>query len=170
MARLLRTVPQKVWRLAETLGARREYLLNAPSPHDLVQSVALNAMNTARDGHMKLRWQPATDQSAPSGHGRLHTEFSVEKETFDQLFNGRSGYRAQYYLSPEEGILFNQDLLNALTPAVELSFAEYPQGESLTTMLRSLSGPHSKIWIADERRAFDESPSEQLIPARWVEN
>jgi hypothetical protein len=42
-------------------------------------------------------------------------------ETFDALFNGRSGYRAQYYLSCIEGIAFNATLVGALLDPLKIA-------------------------------------------------
>jgi hypothetical protein len=48
------------------------------------------------------------------GCGRAIASFTLNAETFDALFNGRSGYRAQYYLSCQEGSNFNAMLIGAL--------------------------------------------------------
>jgi len=42
----------------------------------------------------------------------------VEHDMFDLLFNGRSGYRAQYYLSANAGGLFNLMVVTAFARAV----------------------------------------------------
>jgi hypothetical protein len=90
--------------------------------------------------------------------------------TLDQLFNGRSGYRAQYYLSPEEGILYNRDILEGLVPAIKRAYDKQPLEVAFNLIEQSLRAPHSKIWVFEERAAFDEAEPETLNPQRWVEN
>ena len=74
----------------------------------------------ASAGFMNLRWQPCDDMPE---FGRLQTEFQLPEVLFDQFVNGRSGYRAQYFLSPEEGVLFNHDLMHGLDAVIQTAVA-----------------------------------------------
>ena len=37
-------------------------------------------------------------------------------------------------------------------------------------MRRSLAGPHAKVWVFEEKKAFDDAIPKSLNPDRWVEN
>src|SRR4051794_13471296 len=102
--RNVRLVDRDVWRLSELLTERRARLLQPLAPMALLDQVAVEAQSTAAARAIKLQWQPSDDFP---GYSRLVAQVPLREETFDQLFNGRSGYRAQYYLSPEEGVLYN---------------------------------------------------------------
>jgi hypothetical protein len=94
----------------------------------------------------------------------------LTESVFDQLFNGNSGYRAQYYLTPEEGILFNHDVIGALLASIEASYRRQPLRVPLKLVRRSLQAPHAKIWVFNEIPAFDAAAPNSLNPPRWVEN
>jgi hypothetical protein len=102
-------------------------------------------------------------------HAGLESTIPLTVDTFDLLFNGRMGYRAQYYRSVEDGRVFNRRLVNALTPMIRSALiveqcslpAEWSQVEL------SLKGPHSKVWVAGDWAAFIHE-SEVFKPARWV--
>lgn len=126
-------------------------------------------MQAAAQLSIPLCWQESTDEGR-TGYFRLHAQVPLSDTTFDQLFNGNSGYRAQYYLSPEEGILFNRDVLEALLPALEESYEKQPIAPPLEHVRLSLLAPHAKIWVFNELQAFDEAAQNSLNPPRWVEN
>ena len=167
MNRIVRAASKEEWRLAESLGPRRDRLLEVPPADLLLVSVIAEAKAAASQGQVRLRWQ---DCCMRQGFGRLHTELPLSEVTFDQFFNGRSGYRAQFFLSPEEGVLYNSDLMRGLGEAVEVAYTKYPPAQSLEFMLRSLAGPHSKVWVLDEQHEFDKADQDGLTPARWVES
>ncbi|WP_095964889.1 MULTISPECIES: hypothetical protein [Pseudomonas] len=122
----------------------------------------------AKSGRIRLCWQEANECQ---GYFRLVAQLPLEQEaTFDQFFNGRSGYRAQYYLSPEEGVLYNRDVLRGLKDALSSAYYQQPLAESLEVVLRTIYGPHAKVWLFDEIAAFDSSPASSLNPQRWIDN
>ncbi len=165
--RTLRVVPTTEWVLGDAIVDRHSRLLNVPVPDMLLLDVINQASVAARVGHLRLQWEPATEST---GYFRLLAQVPLEEVTFDQFFNGRSGYRAQFYLSPEEGVLYNRDVLQGLRTAVASAYSQQPLSVSVDIMLRSLDGPHSKIWVFDEKAAFDETPRHSLTPPRWVKN
>jgi hypothetical protein len=79
--------------------------------------------------------------------------FPLARDTFDALFNGRSGYRAQYYLSCEDGIQFNSEIIRALTKPLALTYQKVP-AEEFAVLERSFVGPYSKIWVLGDRAPF----------------
>jgi hypothetical protein len=165
--RAMRLVDEDIWRLSELSSERRARLLQPLDPVALLNQVAVDAQSAAAGGTIKLQWQRSDDFP---GYSRLVAKVPLKEETFDQLFNGRSGYRAQYYLSPEEGVLYNRDLLAILLPALMQALIAAPLGVDEVLVRRSLAGPHAKVWVFEEKQAFDEAPSDTLNPPRWFDN
>ena len=58
-----------------------------------------------------MHWEEAKEQK---GYWRVESTIPLTVDTFDLLFNGRMGYRAQYYRSVEDERVFNRRLVNAL--------------------------------------------------------
>lgn len=163
-----RAVEREVWELAAGLDAtRRERLLNPPGAEELLGSVLGESRTAAQSGQVILAWQEADEKSS---FFRLLARIPLSQCTFDQLFNGRSGYRAQFYLSPEEGVLFNRDIVNALMPVIEIAYHRRTLSVDLEDITRSLSMPHAKIWIAEEQETFQRAEEDVLNPRRWVDN
>jgi hypothetical protein len=166
---MMRMVPGNEWQLSEeTLDpSRRERLLDLLRPEGLLIRFLAESVNAARDGRVGIHWQKACE--AP-GYFRLTAQIPIQECVFDQLFNGRCGYRAQYYLSPEEGILFNRTIVRGLKPVICRAYELTPLEADLELVLYSLTRPHAKIWIYKEQEAFGEAAKNSLNPQRWVEN
>lgn len=168
MNRTLRIAPVTEWMLGREIDSRHSRLLDVPQPGHLLAEVINEAIRGAKRGCIRLSWQEADECK---GYFRLVAQVPLEQEaTFDQFFNGRSGYRAQYYLSPEEGVLYNRDVLQGLKDALSCAYHQQPLGESLAVVLRTIDGPHAKVWLFDEIAAFDSSPVNSLNPERWINN
>lgn len=138
------------------INHRRARLINAISPGALLAQVERDAVEAAERHSIPLCWQESTDEGR-EGYFRVSAQIPLGEVTFDQLLNGNSGYRAQYYLSPEEGVLFNRDVLAALAPAIEESYRKRPLRVPIEHVRRSLNAPHAKIWVFNEIQAFDEA-------------
>lgn len=167
--RLLRTVPADEWQLSVQLDSRRNRLIDAMGPEALLAQVAADAIEAADSRSIQLCWQESTDADQ-AGYYRICAQVSLAEATFDQLFNGNSGYRAQYYLSPEEGILYNRDVISALLPAVKASYERQPLRVPFERIQSSLDAPHSKIWVFNEIPAFDSAAADSINPPRWLKN
>jgi hypothetical protein len=128
--------------------------------------VVCEAEKAASDGKGKLCWERAKADDM-LGHHRAIAVFPLEQQTFDWLFNGRSGYRAQYYLSVEEGISFNRVLVDALLDAVRVAFDQAPPNRGFDLFQASMRGRGSKISLSDA--AFREASLNELRPPIWVE-
>ena len=122
-------------------------LTAAPRAEDLLAKVAQEAMGAAED--CAIEWEPG--KQTMLGCHRASAPIRLFPETFDALMNGRSGYRAQYYLSTEEGAHFNAELVRALIPAMK-TFRQ-PLDIEPANVLRSLEGPWSKIWVYRDFRS-----------------
>src|ERR1700730_8403539 len=144
-------------------------ILSPPSGEYLLTSLITEAAHAAEHGEIHLDWEESLDKP---GYFRLRTQIPVTEGTFDLLFNGRSGYRAQYYLSPEEGIVYNRQIVDGLISPIRAAFDRKPlHGTSLDLIDRSLPTAYAKIWACEEpSNPFNQSENTTLTPARWVEN
>lgn len=164
----MRLVPKQSWSLGGRISEhRRRRLLDSLLPEQLLERIAAECLASALHAAPTLVWQQANE--AP-GYFRINLQFPVSEDTFDRLFNGRAGYRAQYYLSPEEGILFNRAILTALTPAVRASYEIKTLEVDWRLIAASLEASHAKIWIANEKNAYGAAEEYQLNPPRWMAN
>jgi len=163
------SVPVADWRLAETVEAarRRRLLEDAPSPERIIADLTDAAFAEARAGALCLHWVQACDKP---GFFRLEAAFRVRTELFDWLFNGRTGYRAAYWLSTQHGMLFNAVALRALEPAIRLTWQTGLLPELCWERFRaSLLGQDSKIWVTNDSLHFRSECRGMLLPARWAE-
>ena len=169
MSRILRMVPREHWILGDKIASRHVRLLDVPTPDALLSEVLREATEAAYGGRICLIWQDSTDTDG-QGFFRLEAFIPLSEQVFDQFFNGRSGYRAQYYLSPEEGILFNREVVQGLRESLQVAYARQPLQVELDLILTSIDGPHSKVWVSGNPSAFNSAPENSLNPDRWVKN
>ncbi|WP_407114749.1 hypothetical protein [Bradyrhizobium sp. LMG 9283] len=132
--------------------------------------MANDAEQSADQGKIRVAWEPAIDPDAPAELARLWAQIPVAEVVFDQLFNGRSGYRAQFYLSPGDGLIFNRAIVDTLMPAIKLAYTITPLPVPLKVVEHSIRAAHSKIWLFEDKDAFDRAPENILNPPRWVAN
>lgn len=162
-----RTVDAREWPLSNAIIIRHKRLHDVPTPEDLLRNVLEESKAAAIDGAIELKWQESSERP---GYFRLVAQIPLSEVTFDQFFNGRSGYRAQYYLSPEEGVLYNRTVVNGLIPVIQEAYRIKPLSVALALIQLSLEAPHAKVWIADEKNAFDHAAEKILSAPRWVAN
>jgi hypothetical protein len=136
-----------------------------PKPDDLIAVIEREAMGAALSGKGSWEWQDGTSML---GCGRALVVIPICRDTFDALFNGRSGYRAQYYLSPVEGARFNGMLVKALLEPIERIYDLHPY-RSWDCVKRSIEGPWSKVWVYGDSGPFADSPDGEFRPRRWAE-
>jgi hypothetical protein len=166
---LLDSVPVTDWRIAPTVDAGRcaRLLKDAPPPNRLIVDLSATALGEAHAKALDLRWVQACDSQ---GYFRLELAFRVSAELFDWFFNGRTGYRAAYWLSTQHGMLFNAVALRALLPAIKSAWENGPLMEKdWEPLYASLMGQDSKIWVANDSRHFCPDSQGDLVPARWKE-
>src|SRR5262245_30707750 len=149
MTRPTRMVEPAVWRLSPILDARRGRLIDVLKPDALLEQVVAEAEAAARNDSIRLAWQGSIEPCR-SRYFRVVLQIPLTQVTFDQLFNGRSGYRAQYYLSPEEVILYNRDLLYGLRSSIRSAYRSHKLDVELGFIEDSAGAPHSKIWVYEE--------------------
>jgi hypothetical protein len=155
------------WDLSGMVDRDRAARLLDPLPgEDLIVSVAAEAMEAALDGRSSWGWQDG-DHMAECGRGIA--SFPLHRDTFDALFNGRSGYRAQYYLSCQEGANFNAMLIGALLRPLSIA-CERAAAEQAKSLQHSFGGPYSKIWVLCDGGPFNAAPEGEFKPRRWFKN
>ncbi len=108
--------------------------------------------------------------------------FPVGRKAGDTFFNGVSGYRAQYYRSPETGSIQNGRLLDWLTPqllkvAKAHSFADEDNVMSKAQVASSLALPSAKAWgdeteklFWDHMTAYHDESDIEIAARRWTDN
>jgi len=141
--------------------ARMRRLIAAPRPEDLIACIAAQAMKWASSG--RVSWDFGRDSMV--GYGRARAILPLTPGSFDALINGRSGYRAQYYLSCLEGAAFNLGLVAAILPALEVATVDEDSGLKLW----SFRGPWSKIWVTGDHAPFAAAPIGEFQPRRWIQ-
>lgn len=121
---------------------------------------------TVQSGCARFCWQPACEKI---GFFRIQAQFPPSEKTFDQFSNGRSGYRAQYYLSPEEGVLYDRDVTQALIPVLADARARQSLPDDLGLVIASVDAPHAKVWVCGDH-VLEMAEADSLNPPRWVHN
>lgn len=88
---------------------------------DIDPVVLIDAVQQAIDQLVDQRpYDVAMEEEAANnkpGYKRIWLELPVSDDLFDQFFNGRSGYRAQFYASIQNGEAFNRLLLETVAPS-----------------------------------------------------
>jgi hypothetical protein len=170
----LATVAAADWRIADSVCAVRRHRLleGAPSPEDLITIFAEAAMDEAMARSVGVSWCEAGDVP---GYSRVEATICLTAEHFDWLFNGRTGYRAAYWLSVQDGRRFNDLLLQAIEPTFEVAWSVAERPVPWDHARRSLLGGDSKLW-APERKLLapdeceDWGDYDRLVPKRWCES
>lgn len=159
------------WCLSDDIGQeRRNKLLNPPSADDLIVWVEAAAQAALNDGTLSICWVPAIDSDAPFGFHRAEAQFPLDRDLFDYLFNGRSGYRAQYYVSPCDGEAFNASLVAKIKPSVLRCWQLAPGLPEVSLAELSIDGPWTKVWVSGDGNPFCDAQPNTLKPPRWVQN
>jgi hypothetical protein len=170
------------WSYANFPSDRQKHLgADCPSYCEIIRRLA-NAMKNA-----KIKFEIDPGYTTPVADARRPLFYvDLDAELVDWFFNGVSGYRTQYYKSPENGLQANaygfakleQILFNAADRA-GFSFQHPDQG--LLTVeeeacLVSLRLPSAKIW-GDETSGElhklldpDADCGPDIDAARWLEN
>lgn len=163
----MRMVDQSDWDLSDMHDRDRAWrLLNPPPAEDLIATIAREAMEHARHPQSFWECEPGKDMKDCS---RAHAVVPLRPEMFDALFNGRSGYRAQYHLSEEEGREYNALLVGALIPAIQRIYDHRTGRPDWSELKHSLAGPWSKIWVFGDSGPFKDAADGDFLPRRWAD-
>ena len=155
------------WDLSGMLNrTRAQRLLRAISREPMIGQVASEAIDPQLTRPASWRWEPG---EIMIGHGRAIMVIPLTRDTFDDLFNGRCGYRAHYYRSIRDGQHFNRLLVEALCDAAKRIFERSPKPPDWPIVERSLMGPYSKVWVYGEQgEPFVSAPEGEFAPRGWA--
>jgi hypothetical protein len=167
-------LPPNLWTLAEKLPLKRKKLLNSPalSPLKLIEQIDHETKIAVSSGLITTKWQFCEDwknkHNGKKEFWRFEACVPIKPDTFDQFFNGCSGYRAQYYKSWLHGIDYNNAVIQKLISHFDAIIADHSGFPATWADVRqSLIGPHSKVWAGNDWALFYKEDV-VLSPERWV--
>jgi hypothetical protein len=115
--------------------------------------------------------EPGSDEM-PASFVRVFANICVREKTYDQFFNGPSGYRAQYYLGADNGEAFNRTLVETVAPLLVSAEQLYRDKVDRQLCQSSLLGSYSKFWFSRQitdpaEQAYLDALPEVIIAQRW---
>lgn len=159
------SVSREEWLVNEELiGERKERLLTVPTAGKLLECITNEAHEAASTYEIQISLIQASDKP---GYYRVEAKIPVSEILWDQFFNGRTGYRARYYISATQGSAFNRAIIEALTPSVLHACRNHTLRDDGDLIRKSLEGKYSKVWVVGDGQAFLDSLAALKIP-RWV--
>src|SRR5258705_8265307 len=156
-------ISSAVWKYNLSPG-RVAHLDSAPSSDDLLDEVVREIRANA--DRTEFCWQPGKSMV---GCFRVGASMPCTAPVYDWLFNGPTGYRAQYYNSEQDGEAFDRALVDGAA-ALLINSISWPDFDASTGDLGKLSlrGFQSKLGFDD--KAFKGAPPRELLIDRWVKN
>ena len=156
-------------------SARADRLESVGSPADLAMEIS-DRLDAAFNAGM-VRIGVDSKGNKQDNH-RAVFQFRVGRNLYDWFYNSRTGYRAQFWISPQAGLQFNQNLMRELVDVLDgflenrieccyVRFFENPKRHDRytknrplekATYLASLRDASSKIWICE--RLIPPEPDE----------
>jgi hypothetical protein len=162
----LKIVDEAEWDLSGMRDRdRAQRLLRAMPPENLIDRVTREALDSELSLCASWRLEPGTSMV---GCSRVIVVIPLTVDTFDDLINGRCGYRAQYYLSVLDGEHFNKALVTSLCGAAKQIFDHNPKSPGWPVVERSIMGPHSKIGVYGNAEPFRDAPQGEFRPRQWI--
>ena len=121
-----------------------------------------------------LQARPVVDVSELTAHSKLATKqrvefcLRVERDFLDALFNGPSGYRAEFL---RVGLEAAGEIDRWIVQRIAATYRE--QLDRIPGALKSLSGSQAKVWIRQNREQHDAllgrtRPIPDIDVARWI--
>lgn len=125
-----------------------------------------------RDGEVTCFAVRSGEAEETRGARRVEFRIELPPSLVDQFVNGRDGYRARFWQSPEIGDQANRLLIDAMKPRLLACVERHPSDDAPTRqeVCASLSGISAKVWIADEIALDLGGPREgkpDLIVEQW---
>ena len=144
-------------------AARQERLAAWPSFDSIAMRIVREAIVThcdvCRGKHESVK-----------GALRPRFQLCVDADLGDAFFNAPQGYRAGYYVDPRLGEERNESLIASIFTRLAVFAAENAAKIALEAgLLRaSLRFPSAKVWISEERFAFDHEWHPDLSVPEWI--
>lgn len=133
--------PGMIWRYIGNIARTRRTSLEHPRPATELPAALVEGFTIA----CYHRDQGQSDSS----YARAVFCGVVEPNLFDWFFNAQTGYRGAYFQSPEAGIAFNRNLIDASIPALTTWAASRYGADAAAWSLKSLSASSAKAWLAE---------------------
>ena len=155
------------WRFSYTVEASRRAKLEASPPFDAI------AKRIANEMQIGCTHIDPCDEAA--GFTRIVGCITVGYDLFDLFFNSQTGYRGRYFVSPDEGLAANSQLLGLLAAPLA-NFGRHSAMNALEAE-ESLRASSAKCWLAEVGKGFcaackgewaapqDEVP--EILNDRW---
>ena len=156
------------WRFRpEKIGANRI--------RSLQQQVSLPTIaQRISDEMTNIKFRPKKGDREAKNKIRAEFFFDICVETFDLFFNGSQGYRAQYYLDPQNGNKCNRFMIDVLkNQLIEAAMQSRQSVMTLERIERSLEYGSAKVWILENYSTLDKTSHDpkQIVALpipRWV--
>ncbi len=146
---------------------RAEALENAPKFVEVVDRIVIAAGNAVKKGSDAYFWQ-CGQHSQWEIFRRPIFQFPVEADQFDFFWNARTGFRAQFWLSPEIGARANAFVTEQVTGVLP---AEQRLGSNGWPLFDSVM---SKCWFAETVMKFSRdvlitysANASEIVVVRW---
>lgn len=123
--------------------ARRARLEAAPPFAEIAQAVA---------GGMRIQCTHPDACDEAAGFMRIVCCVSIDRDLFDLFFNSESGYRGRYFVSPEEGLLANGQLLQLISEPLATFMVHGNMPRNHVEL--SLRASSAKAWLAEVGKGF----------------
>lgn len=158
------------WSFKNIDSERARRLGAAKSPNALIKAVECALRKGIESKKIKIGLDcRQTDQGTER---RAIVQFEIDSDIYDWFFNARTGYRAQFWVSPETGTNFNRNIISALKILLETklpqdvevrliqsafdghSREDYDVGGDTVprdSIIKSLDPSVSKIWICERK-------------------
>jgi hypothetical protein len=101
--------------IAATDPSRASVLEGAPSARAILGAVVSKLVEAAKTGRLCVGAEQAAREP---GDQRVVLQFHVGEKLFDQFFNARTGYRAQFRRGWQTGLSYNRELIETMRDSV----------------------------------------------------
>lgn len=140
------------------------------TPYDILER--LKEETTCEIRKFNVLPEDLEDCNDKPGYYRVSVNIPLSQELYDQLMNGSSGYRAQYFLGIRNGEKFNRLLVDSIAPIIVNSESLYNNKIDRDTFQKSLCGRFSKFWFSKEitdlaRQDYLRGLPEVISVERW---
>ena len=150
------------WKYTDRVHTDRRSLLAAPGSFEETVRLAHDDVREIRV-RAKRGWDKGLDECV-----QPIFEFELP-HVGDALFNGPWGYRAQYWVSPEQGLAANAALLSMLAPKLMTAVNGRGVPELANIDVRaSLLAASAKIWIQEDLMMLKDPPMDLAVD-RWIQ-
>lgn len=131
----------RAWQFSSTIDQERvDALLRAPAFDEIVEMLA---------GEMEVVCCHRPNCDDMQGFSRVVFNVHLPCTTFDLFFNSEHGYRGLYFLSPQAGLVANENVIRRLTPRLVRWAEQHEPSLDPAFAAESLASPSAKVWVTE---------------------